>query len=238
MTVFALQGSRISTNQDGYITNVAPSILEVITRTGTNSLEVAYLDEGNPNTVSLSDFNLMFDGVHINDGTLPEQIEYFDLKSDDGGDVRVLNFVFTTDAGMEEAMYTVGASALPAFRSPAETSAFFAKYAPEYVSSPEDLLIHLDQAADVVTKGVFVPIDAAEFDLLDEADTFEFLEQDPADEVQDWSFDQAEVAAMAKAKAGQLQSDGTYLNEEEAGETDWSPDDTVPSVVEVAEQDI
>lgn len=211
MTVFSLQGSRISTNLDGHIVTVGSSTLDVVTRTGTNILEVAYLNDGHPNTVSLSDYNLLFDNVHINDGLLPDQIEFFDLKADDGGAVRVLNFVFASDNGMEEQMYSVGSTLLPNFRSPAEASAFFARHETEAVDSQNGLTVFLANAAGVETKGVFVPIDLLEFESTEIADSFEFFDQTPAAEVEIWQIEQEAVAAQLANAPGQLQTDGSNL---------------------------
>ena len=211
MTVYSIQGSRIQTNADGFIVDVRETHLDFITRVGSNTLETAYLDPEQSAAVSLSDYNLVFDGKHINDSVLPDQIELFNLQAQDGSSVKVMNFVFATDHGMVELMYSVGAANLPEFRSPAEASAFFNRYEPVNIFATDDMALHLDQIAGVQTHGVFANLKNYAISQIYDEDSFDFFEQGPGAEIETWQIEQEALVAQRGPSVGQLMPDGEMV---------------------------
>lgn len=200
MTVFSMRGSKILTDLEGQITDVQDTTLEAVTRIGSNTLDVAYLgDPQSPFAISLSDYNLLFDKVHINDSDLPTQVEFYDLASDDGYSARVLNFVFDTPDGTSELMFSVGSNALPHFRSPSEASLFFAQHEPTKVTAYEDWTLHLDQIQGVKTSGVFIDADLLDTHFEFKNDGFEFTENKAATNPEIWDGEFADASDLEDA---------------------------------------
>lgn len=221
MTVFSLKGSKISTDFDGQITSVEPSVLKVVTRIGSNTLEIAYLgDPEDPMSVSLSDYNLLFDGQHINDNPLPESVEFFALENSDTTKICVLNFVFQRADGIMELMYCVDdAHMLPAFVSPLDASMFFAQFEPVVVSSTEDQTIHLDKVVGVTTDGVYVDLESLGLQTGFDEDRFEFSPPSETPVLEVWQMDELATTQTGGAPA--------TLNPDASPDVVW--DDDVPT---------
>lgn len=205
MTVFSLRGSKIQTDLNGQITEIQDTDLEVITRIGTNSLDVAYLgDPQNPLAISLSDYNLKLDNVHMNDADLPSQIEFFDLSANDSAGMRVINFVFETSNGIEERMFSVGQTPLPTFTSPSEASLFFAQHEPLMIAAQDDWTIQFAQINNVKTSGVFVDINHLGIEDFQVLDGFDFFEIIGGTDIDVWDIEFAEAAHLQDATASAL----------------------------------
>jgi hypothetical protein len=205
MTVFSLRGSKILTDQDGQITNIQDTVLEAVTRIGTNTVDIAYLgDSQNPLAISLSDYNLLFDKVHINDADLPAHVEFFDLSASAENSVRVLNFVYETDQGIEERMFSVGDEALPEFRTPSEASLFFAQHEPVKITTQDDWTIHFDQIEGVETNGVYLPFNQFNIDTNPDDDGFDFITLEKSSDVDVWDVEFANAAHLQDAVSAAL----------------------------------
>jgi hypothetical protein len=219
MTVFSLGGSRINTDTDGQITSVQDARLDAVTRIGTNTLDVAYLgDPQNPFAISLSDYNLLFDKVHINDADLPSQVEFFDLSASDGTNIRVLNFVFEAANGIEELMFAIGSVALPQFRSPSDASLFFAQHEPVKVTGQDGWTIHLDHINNVETSGVFVNIEPMQSGYSFEDDGFSFIDLDNNSDIEVWD---VEFAHAARAQDSITTALGHQVDPDVSSENVW-----------------
>jgi hypothetical protein len=234
MTVFSLGGSRINTDVNGQVTNVQSTSLDVVTRIGTNTLDVAYLgDPQNPFAISLSDYNLLFDKVHINDADLPSQVEFFDLSAADGTNIRALNFVFEMATGIEELMFAVGTTPLPQFRSPSDASLFFAQHEPAKIAAQDGWTIHLDQVSNVETSGVFVNIEPLQSESTYEEDGFKFIDLDNKSDVEVWDVEFAHAAHSQDAVATAL---GHPANSDEIEDGIWDEfDNDVSNIVHSTE---
>ena len=220
MTVFSLHGTKIHTDHGGQIRGIEATTLDAITRIGINSIDVAYLgDPDAPFSVSLSDYNLVFDKVHINDSELPEHVEYFELVSPDGFASQVLNFVYATEFGWEERMFSVGTSPLPEFKSPAQASKFFAEHEQRMLPHQDDWTIHFDKIDNIQTNGVFITSDQLKTEFNIEIESFEFLDLGSQSDVDVWDIEFARDVQFADAFAATL---GTAKDAEVQADRLWA----------------
>jgi len=93
---------------------------------GQATLDFSYAsDDPKSAEVSLSDYNLILNGLHLNDGVLPERIELFNLTwgTDNSQDSsHVINLAYTDGAGWRDCIFSVGSSALPDLTDPAQVT--------------------------------------------------------------------------------------------------------------------
>jgi len=93
---------------------------------GQATLDFSYAsDDPKSAEVSLSDYNLILNGLHLNDGVLPERIELFNLtwnteNSHDSS--HVINLAYADGEGWRDCIFSVGQSALPDLTDPAQVT--------------------------------------------------------------------------------------------------------------------
>jgi len=117
MATFTISGYQILSEAAGYVTDIKAAQLQFVSPLGHATLDFSYAsDDPKSAEVSLSDYNLIINGLHLNDGTLPERIELFNLtwgmetRTDSS---QVINLTYEDGGGWRDCIFAVGRAPLP-----------------------------------------------------------------------------------------------------------------------------
>ncbi|NNK77366.1 MAG: hypothetical protein HKP40_01510 [Litoreibacter sp.] len=131
MTAFKLSGYTYSSEEGGPISAISPARISFVARTGVRRLDFDYFTEDPASvTVSLSDYNIVYNGTHLNDGALPESIEIFAISwpVDQGGKTsHILNLAFENGAKNVDAFFSIALAPLPQFKTAEEMDEVLAR---------------------------------------------------------------------------------------------------------------
>jgi hypothetical protein len=205
MATFTINGFELRSEVGGGVTDMKGAELQVVSALGSATLAFSYVsDDPGSAEVSLSDYNILINGVHLNDGQLPERIELFKLNwmSETGPQsAQVMNFAFEGAGGAKDFLFSVGEGALPDMSDPAAIDALLSTA--NFVLMEEDegqtgLQIQLDSMPGVSVSGVILNL----FDdtsTAEQADTFHFFQALDADSFDAQAFDLDILAEDADA---------------------------------------
>ncbi|GFE64705.1 hypothetical protein [Litoreibacter roseus] len=175
MTVFSISGYKITSDELSQVTTVAPSTLDVVMRTGVETLDFAYVEiEPDSAAISLSDYNLVMDGVHVNDAPQPDRVEIFGLSASDQGQTNVICFGFNNENGtVTDQLFSISDTPLPDMSTPdlansTLANAFMTRL--DHTDMPDGFSISLPQIDGVEVSGVLMSMFEAE----DPTDRFDF----------------------------------------------------------------
>lgn len=118
MATFTVNGYEITTSEDNEVSDVKEAKLQFVAPLGEASVDYRYVSE-DPNSaeISLSDYNILINGKHLNDADLPSLIEMFDVKwtSKEGpNDTQVFNLSYSDGSGgWRDMVFSVSKEGLP-----------------------------------------------------------------------------------------------------------------------------
>lgn len=117
MATFTVNGYEITTSEDNEVSGVKEAKLQFVAPLGDATIDYRYAsDDPDSAEISLSDYNILINGQHLNDGDLPNLIEMFDVKwsSQEGPDNKqVFNLSFSDGDGWRDMVFSVSKDALP-----------------------------------------------------------------------------------------------------------------------------
>ena len=126
MATFTISGYEIFSEAAREVNDIKAAQLQIVSPLGQATLDFSYAsDDPKSAEVSLSDYNLILNGLHLNDGVLPERIELFNLtwnteNSHDSS--HVINLAYADGEGWRDCIFSVGQSALPDLTDPAQVT--------------------------------------------------------------------------------------------------------------------
>lgn len=123
MATFTVSGFEIKSGPDNSILTTKAAQLQIVAPIGQATLDFRYVDDvAKTADVSLSNYNLLLDGLHLNDGVLPERVEIFTLQwSTDQASheqSQVLNLAFSENNQWRDCVFAVGNAPLPNLGDP------------------------------------------------------------------------------------------------------------------------
>ena len=117
MATFTISGYEILSEAAGHVTDIKAAQLQFVSPLGHATLDFSYAsDDPKSAEVSLSDYNLIINGLHLNDGALPERIELFNLTWDMEATTdssQVINLAYADANGWRDCIFAVGSAPLP-----------------------------------------------------------------------------------------------------------------------------
>ena len=193
MATFTISGFDIRSDANKMVTQAEVAQLQYVSPLGMASLDYRYTyNAPNSAEVSLTDYNLILNGTHLNDAPLPDRIEVFTLVwSADGAQksAQVMNLAFgdATDENWRDCLFAVDGAQLPDLTDPETTSAFFetaVMSVPARAGTETDFTIQLENMPGVEVDGVIARMFAEQdSDPLD-PDRFDFsIQSDPVQEI-------------------------------------------------------
>lgn len=228
MATFTITGFELLSESGQGISEMKGAELQLVSSLGMATLDFDYVsDDPDSAEVSLSDYNILLNGLHLNDGDLPERIELFELNwmSDDGPrSSQIMNFAYEGEAGTQDLMFSVGRDPLPELSDAGAVDALLSTAnflrARDH-GDQQSFQIQLDQMPDVSVSGVVLNLfeDAM---TQEPADTFHFFQPSDADSFDAQAFDLALLAEDADAN----DADAPTMPDHGATETvpDFIPD--------------
>lgn len=122
MATFTISGYEIFSEAAREVSDIKAAQLQIVSPLGQATLDFSYAsDDPKSAEVSLSDYNLILNGLHLNDGVLPERIELFNLSWDtetSSDSSHVINLAYANGDGWRDCIFSVGDSALPDLTDP------------------------------------------------------------------------------------------------------------------------
>lgn len=126
MATFTVNGYEITTSENNEVSDVKEAKLQFVAPLGESSVDYRYASEDPDSAeISLSDYNILINGKHLNDGDLPNLIEMFDVKwtSHEGpNNEQVFNLSFSDGNGWRDCVFSVSKEALPDLSDPELTN--------------------------------------------------------------------------------------------------------------------
>lgn len=188
MATFTISGYDIRSDANKMVTQTEVAQLQYVSPLGMASLDYRYTyNAPNSAEVSLSDYNIILNGTHLNDAALPERIEVFTLTWNAQGipqTTQVMNLAFgdAADANWRDCLFAIDGAHLPDLTDPGITAAFFdaaAMTVPARASMETDFTIRLANMPGVEVDGVIARMFAEQDGDPSEQDRFDFsLEPD------------------------------------------------------------
>ncbi|WP_298361333.1 hypothetical protein [uncultured Litoreibacter sp.] len=122
MATFTVNGYEIRSDLGNQVAETKLAELQFVAPLGEATLDVRYLSDGPTSAeVSLANYNLLLNGLHLNDGVLPDRIEMFNATwtHEDGTTEtsRVFNVAYSDTDGWQDFLFAIGQAGLPDFRS-------------------------------------------------------------------------------------------------------------------------
>lgn len=209
MATFTINGFDIRSDGDKTVTQADAAQLQYVSPLGTATLDYRYAtNDAESAEVSLTDYNLILNGTHLNDAPLPERIEMFMLtwvEKQSLQTAQVINLSFDNAIeGWRDFMFSVNGAALPDLSGASDISQFFAAATmtvPALGTTDVDYSIQLDRMPGVEVSGVIAQLFEAQDVPL--PDRFDFVIA-PGDDAQ-WVMDDqfATLAGAANLLADQ-----------------------------------
>lgn len=126
MATFTVNGYEITTSEDNEVADVKEAKLQFVAPLGESTVDYRYASEDPDSAeISLSDYNILINGEHLNDSDLPNLIEMFDVKwtTKEGPDnTQVFNLSYSDGNGWRDCVFSVSKDALPDLSDPDQTS--------------------------------------------------------------------------------------------------------------------
>ena len=183
MATFAIKGLDILSSASGQITAVKTAGLQIVSSLGDSGLDYSYVTEGRDSAeVTLSNYNILLNSVHLNDGVLPDRIELFEVtwESDEAQQTsQLLNLAFETDGQTRDCLFVTKGTPFPNWRDPDMLSWLLEGAQFGVVGDGQPDQIALDQMPDVSISGVIRQLFGDDGARLDE-DQFHFFQ--PSDQ--------------------------------------------------------
>jgi len=83
MATFSITGLDVISSATGQITTAKVATLQIVSALGDATLDYSYIaDHQGSAEVTLSNYNLLLNSMHLNDGPLPDRIEMFNMRWD------------------------------------------------------------------------------------------------------------------------------------------------------------
>ncbi len=181
MATFTVSGFEVKSEPDNGVSATKAAQLQFVAPLGQATLDFRYVDDGGSSAeISLSNYNILLDGLHLNDGVLPDRIELFNLgwsTDDTAGTSQVFNLAFSEDGHWRDCIFTVGDSPLPDLTNPATAQAILttAEFSlPEGAETNNIYTLQLDDMPGVEVAGVVQSMFEAEQIAEQEMDHFDF----------------------------------------------------------------
>lgn len=182
MATFTVIGYEISSDTDSQVSESKAAQLQFVAPLGQATLDFRYVSEGNQSAeVSLSDYNIILNGQHLNDGTLPDRIELFNASWPDWvaseGSSLVFNLAFSQDGTWSDYIFSVDNDALPNLTDPDRAHDILSNsnFSTLNQTEPDNFFtLQLDEIPGVAVSGVVQKMFDANMPLPDQADGFEF----------------------------------------------------------------
>lgn len=207
MATFSITGLDVHSSATGQITSAKAATLQIVSALGDATLDYSYVaDHQGSAEVTLSNYNLLLNSMHLNDGPLPDRIEMFKMRWDHDSAAKttdMLNLAFDGIDGCRDYLFVIGGAVLPNFGSTSGLATFL-EHAQFSRLMDGNAQLRLDQIPDVTIAGVvkqlfpeggteeedlfrfFQPSDAEHFDafefdatLSDETNDFDEVESTP-----------------------------------------------------------
>lgn len=126
MATFTISGYEIFSEAAREVSDIKAAQLQIVSPLGQATLDFSYAsDDPKSAEVSLSDYNLIMNGLHLNDGVLPERIELFNLTWDTethSDSSHVINLAYADGTGWRDCIFAVGNSPLPDLTDPEQVT--------------------------------------------------------------------------------------------------------------------
>ncbi len=180
MATYDVSGYKfIAATNAGDIIAVEPVVLQIVSPTGSGELAIRYLtDDPNDASVSLSDYNMLIDGAHINDGPLPEMLEFYGVNWTDNGtahSAEVLTFAYALEETSVDLSFSLGSEQLPKLNSATDVTQFMINStATRLGGEGEAVSIKLPEIPDVHVTGIIQQLFDDEANNPNGEDVFEF----------------------------------------------------------------
>ena len=150
---------------------------------GQASIDYRYVnDSAGTAEVSLSNYNILLDGTHLNDGALPERIELFDLQwsgeVDQQAEAQVLNLAFAENNQWRDYVFSVGNEPLPDLSNPETAQSVLANATfsvPDGAQLNNAYTLQLEDIPGVEVAGVIQQMFEAEQAEIEANDRFDFI---------------------------------------------------------------
>ncbi len=185
MATFSIRGHDVRSTKGGMaeVQDVQPADLKFVSSLGGETVYFSYLDNAVKSAeVSLSDYNIILNEVHLNDGTLPDRIEVFEMEwlSNAGLEKsQIINLAFDGDDAARDCLFVIDGAPLPP-RIDVATMTNLLNTADfrlsDDISEGQDFVIHLSEMPNVDISGVILRLfeDATAVD--EAADQFHFFQ--------------------------------------------------------------
>ena len=181
MATFTINGYEMRSNTAHVVEDIQQSELQIVSPLGMSTLACTYAQKNPGNAeVSLADYNILLDGVHLNDGQLPDRIELFDLTwGIQGGNYvsRVLNLVFRESDSWRDIVFAVDQTPLPSLVNATQANAFLGASRFSLVdtrNTNDTFEIQLDKMPNVDIRGVLLKLFDGDSE---ENDSFSFFQE-------------------------------------------------------------
>lgn len=126
MATFTVNGYEITTSESNEVADVKEAKLQFVAPLGKSSVDYRYASEDPDSAeISLSDYNILINGQHLNDSELPNLIEMFDVKwtAEEGpNNTKVFNLSYSDGNGWRDCVFSVSKDALPDLSDAEQTS--------------------------------------------------------------------------------------------------------------------
>lgn len=159
MATYSINGYAFGSDGSGQLATLAPAELQIVAAAGNGDFSMRYLsDDPTEAGVSLSEYNLLLDGEHINDLADTATLEYYGLNWSADGDsaaANILSFNLGAQDGGVDYSFSLGVGALPELNT-VDDASFFLESVNAFKLGDEGsiLTINLPEVPDVRITGV------------------------------------------------------------------------------------
>lgn len=212
MATYSVPGYRFFSENGKENTSFAPAEIEIVSPAGTGKLDFRYLSSNPENaSVTLSDYNILIDGSHLNDGQLPDRLELYGVSWEAEGETQsasVFGLVYEDQNGITDFSFPLAEGSLPELRTSDDFVDFIAaSKAYRLGDEGEVISINLPEIPGVKVTGIIQSLIDLEAETANSADMFDFDGADSSGMPAGDEFEIIEDAMRDGGSKGDLRSD-------------------------------